>query len=242
MIVSMARTETLLDYANLEDVLDDESRELHADDLQGFLDVLLEEATAEGQAAYQAKVEEAGADELPWSAVRPRHYWTPTQEYGALERRITYAPPALSLVLARRPDLDPDQPGDVIPELDASGDAATDLYHALFTWSDALREHMGPLGWVLSVEREDIGEDGLPREPIEQGSAAQPVTGDDSEGVAPEVTSNVPVVDAGGSSAQTQATMTSPILITVGVLVGLGALGALAYVLTRPGASEGVAA
>ena len=242
MIVSMARTETLLDYANLEDVLDDASRELHADDLQGFLDVLIEEATAEGQAAYEAKVEEAGADELPWSAVRPRHYWTPTQEYGALERRITYAPPALSLVLARRPDLDPDQPGDVIPELDASGDAATDLYHALFTWSDALREHMGPLGWVLSVEREEVDEDRPSREPVEQGSDAQPATGDDTEGVAPEVTSNAPVVDVGGSGAQTQPTTTSSILITVGVLAGLGALGALVYALTRPGASEGVAA
>ena len=132
MIVSMSRVETLLDFSALEAELIPDQKKLHAEDVEIFIDVLLDEATEAGVLAYEAKMADLPEEDWPWSAVRARTYWKPDAMFGDAEQLITRGPPALSLVLARRPELEPELAGDEIPDPGSAG--WTGFWQALGEW------------------------------------------------------------------------------------------------------------
>ncbi len=153
MIVSASRMKLLMVYAALESSASPERRRLHEQEVVEFLDGLLAEANDEGTAAFLSRF---GEHEDPWAAVRVREY-TVREAAIELERRITRAPAALSLVLARRSDLDPEQDGD---ELAFGDEAFAPLVQALLSWdTGVIRRHIGPLGWSLPEVEIEFSQD-----------------------------------------------------------------------------------
>lgn len=156
MIVSTARVNTLIEFSELETELEGADRDIHAEDVEIFLDVLYEEATADGQQAYEEKLADLPEEDYPWSAVRARHYFEPVDTWGKFEKLITHAPPAISLAIARRPELEPELPGD---EIDEEESKYAKLFNSIYTWDrNHLLRSMGPVGWLLADDTDEIVE------------------------------------------------------------------------------------
>ncbi|MCB9756714.1 MAG: YtxH domain-containing protein [Myxococcales bacterium] len=160
MIVSSARAATLAEFSLLEAELSEDEKYLHAEDVEIFLQVLFEEATNEGRDAYWARMEGLDDEDYPWTAVRARHYWEPITSFGDLEKLVTHAPPAISLAFNRRPDLEPELPGDEIPDHGTEEASGYDkLYNAWFTWdANMVLRSAGPLGWAFVDDWDEVGE------------------------------------------------------------------------------------
>ncbi len=142
MFVSTSRLRTLAEYSTSETTAS-------VADVETFMLILWEEATQAGRDAYSARLAETTPGEYPWSAVRPREYSLDATAWGELEKRIAFAPPALSLALARRPDIEPELAGDELP--DPSGETPYQkILAAWWNWDpDTILESITPLGWTV---------------------------------------------------------------------------------------------
>ena len=246
MILSMARVETLLDFSALEAELIPDQKALHAEDLEIFLEVLLQEATEEGAAVFEAKMADLPADEYPWSAVRARHYGQADVDRGDVEQLIRRGPPALSLVLARRPDLEPELSGDEVPEPGTPG--WDSFWQAMAEWQiEGIRASMGPVGWipmendpktaldpvVPPVDPVIVPEDGaLPVSP----PASEPASDSDEPQSEPEAMASgtgSQAADAPAGATTGERSLLRAALTSAGVVAGLGTAGVAAWYLLR---------
>ena len=251
MIVSMSRVETLLDLSALEAELIPEQKKLHAEDVEIFVDVLLDEATEAGILAFEAKMADLPEEDFPWSAVRARHYWKPDATFGDAEQLIRRGPPALSLALARRPELEPELAGDEIPEPGTPG--WDGFWQALGEWQVGnLRAAMGPVGWIpmendpktaLDPTEPPVDPVILPEE-LESGvdepaveppvsptpTAPSPATPSSSEPAVSEAAST----PSTGDAPATNPSIAKAALQGAGVVAGLAVLGGLAWYAMRP--------
>ncbi|MEZ4430759.1 MAG: hypothetical protein R3A51_24030, partial [Nannocystaceae bacterium] len=242
MDVPMSKVETLVDFSELDEDLTPEQKKAHAESVEVFLEVLRQDATEAGIKAYEAKLEGLPAEEFPWTAVRPRHYWVADASFGDAETRIRRAPPALSLVLARRADLEPELTSDEIP---GPGTPAWEsLWEALFEWrTDVIRSAITPVGWAPPIDEEaELVLD-----------SADPLVESEDEAEPPTSSPMVPSSSSSEASTTSSATsMDQPngddgalakrVLLGAGVVAGLGVAGSLVYYLTRPRPSYGASA
>lgn len=229
LVVSTARIETLLEFSQLEAELTPEDRELHSEDVEIFLDVLWEEATEEGQAAYLEAIEGL-EDEMPWAAVRVREWYDAPDEWNDVLKALQTAPPAAALALNRRLDLEPELLLDALPDFDKSDDGAYDrLYDALFSWDrNHLLRSIGPVGWVLADDTEEIAE-------ATKDAAAK--AAEDTAEVAEKAVEKAKEVatDVVGDASKIAWAIAKPMLIGVGVLAGTAVVGLAGYAaLSRP--------
>ena len=142
MSVSSSRIEMLARYSALDASLrDGAERSLHTEDVETFLEVLFAEADEAGRIAYEQQIDQADAEAYPWTAVRARAI---NPGDLALDVALTFAPPALVLALTRREDLEPELPGDELPE-----QRPQTLIAAIETWDPAaLLDSIAPFGWA----------------------------------------------------------------------------------------------
>ena len=247
MIVSMSRVETLLDLSALEAELIPEQNKLHAEDVEIFVDVLKDEATEAGILAFEAKMADLPEEDYPWSAVRARHYWKPDATFGDAEQLIRRGPPALSLALARRPELEPELAGDEIPDPGTPG--WDGFWQALGEWQVAnLRAAMGPVGWipmendpktaldptVVPVDPVVLPED-VDEEPATQGTTPNV----DAMPPAPSSTPKQPASAVQPATRSPTETTSKPSLAKAalqgaGVVAGLALISGLAWYAMRP--------
>lgn len=254
IVVSQARVASLIELNRLEEELRDKPADLEmaAEDVEIFIEVLWEESTKAGHAAYLKLMEGLPEEDYPWSAVRAMN-WEEEKDptWGDLLSMFVYSPPAMALAINRRPELEPEQPGDELPDpKEESG--YTKLYNSWFTWDAnmALR-HMGPVGWVFVDDWDEVGEGASAavdeaREDVEeviedvQETAAE-VAEDVSEaageawegaketaGEALEKAKEVQQ-DFVERSAGLMWTLVRPIAIGAGALAGLGVVGLITY-------------
>ena len=142
MHASSSRMEMLARYSALDARLrDDAERALHTGDVETFLEVLFVESTEAGRLEYERQIDQTDAQAYPWSAVRAREVSTGGLE---LDVALAFAPPALVLALTRRVDLEPELPGDELPE-----QPLQTLIAAIETWDPAaLLDSIAPFGWA----------------------------------------------------------------------------------------------
>ena len=236
----MSKVETLVDFSELDEDLTPEQKKAHAESVEVFLEVLRQDATEAGVKAYEAKLEGLPAEEFPWTAVRPRHYWVADASFGDAETRIRRAPPALSLVLARRADLEPELTSDEIP---GPGTPAWEsLWEALFEWrTDVIRSAITPVGWAPPIDEEaELVLD--PADPlVESEDEVEPPTS--SPMVPSSSTSDASTTTSTAGSADKpngdDGELAKRVLLGAGVVAGLGVAGSLVYYLTRPRPSYG---
>ena len=149
MFVSTSRLRTLAEVSRPETTAS-------AEDVEVFMLVLWNEASQAGRDAYSARLSEATPGEYPWSAVRPREYDLDSSAWGELEKRITYAPPALSLALARRRDIEPELPGDELPDVTLEG-PYEQVFAAWWNWDPVMIiASTTPLGWTIPESEADV--------------------------------------------------------------------------------------
>ena len=149
MFVSTSRLRTLAEVSRPETTAS-------AEDVEVFMLVLWSEATQAGRDAYSARLAETTPGEYPWSAVRPREYQLDTSSWGELEKRITYAPPALSLALARRRDIEPELPGDELPDVTLEG-PYEQVFAAWWNWDPTtIIASTTSLGWTVPETEADV--------------------------------------------------------------------------------------
>ena len=228
LVVSTARIETLLEFSQLEAELTPDDRELQSEDVEIFLDVLFEEATEEGQAAY-LKAIEGLEDEMPWAAVRVREWYEPDPGWSELLKAIQTAPPAAALALNRRLDLEPELLLDALPDFDKRDGAYERLYDALFSWDrNHLLRAIGPVGWVLADDTEEIAaatKDAAAKAVEDTAEVAQKAVEKASEAAA----------DVVGDASKIVWAIAKPMLIGVGVIAGTAVVGLVGYAaLSRP--------
>ncbi|MCB9652522.1 MAG: hypothetical protein H6729_00120 [Deltaproteobacteria bacterium] len=151
MIVSTSRLQALAAFSKLEAGAGAD-RDLATRDVEIFLEVLWAEATENGRVAYEGRISELDPDDYPWSAVRPAEH----TGIGPIEGQISFAPPALSLALARRPDLEPEQPGDELPDPAVRDTAYQALFDAWWNWdADTVLSSITNIGWTVPDESDD---------------------------------------------------------------------------------------
>ncbi len=142
MEVSSARTEMLARYSALDASLVEGERNLHTEDVEVFLEVIYEEATEDGRLAYDREIDQTDPTEYPWSAVRAREVFDSDGILETLGAMLTYSPPALTLILARRADLEPEAPGDELPA-EGSG-----ILESFGNWDPTtVLDSISPFGW-----------------------------------------------------------------------------------------------
>lgn len=142
MHASSSRMEMLARYSTLDARLrDDAERALHTEDVETFLEVLFAESTEAGRLEYERQIDQTDAQTYPWSAIRAREVSVAGLE---LDVALAFAPPALVLALTRRADLEPELPGDELPE-----QPPQTLIAAIENWNPAaLLGSIAPFGWA----------------------------------------------------------------------------------------------
>lgn len=142
MNISTDHITLLLAFQEMDTHLGDE-REKETEQVFTLLDVLKEEATVRSLDVYTSLVQQHHPNMYPWSAIRPMDISEFPDSASPGERDFERAPPALFLILNRRPELEPTKVGDKVPS-----ELFTSIWEALKNWSpNELKSRIGPDGW-----------------------------------------------------------------------------------------------